>query len=264
MKVILINKKKLLLFLILILFFSGSMIYFNDIGYKVLEVLASDKMLPIYSVNTEEKKVAISFDAAWGDQFTDGILDILDKYKVKTTFFLVGFWVDRYPDMVKKIYERGHEIGNHSTTHPHMSKLSREEIIKELNTTGEKIYNITGKRPNLFRPPFGDYNNTLIKTAKECGYYTIQWDVDSLDWKELGVKPVVDRVTRNIKNGSIVLFHNNAKYVLEYLPLVIEKLQKEGYKIVPISELIIKKDYYIDHTGRQRKIDKSKSNNCIK
>lgn len=262
MKIIIITKRSIALIFTFIIIIGFSLIYYNDVSYKVLEVLASDKLLPIYCVDTDEKKIAISFDAAWGDQYTEGILDILDKYEIKTTFFLVGFWVDRYPDMVKKIYERGHEIGNHSTTHPHMSKLSREEIIKELNNTGEKIFNITGKKPNLFRPPFGDYNNRLIKTAKECGYYTIQWDVDSLDWKELGVKPVVDRVTRNIGNGSIVLFHNNAKYVLEYLPLVIEKLQKEGYKIVPISELIMKDDYYIDHTGRQKRVykDKTKEN----
>lgn len=213
-----------------------------------------DRQLPIYCVDTEEKKVAISFDAAWGDQFTDGILEILDRYNIKSTFFLVGFWVDKYPDEVRKIKEKGHDVGNHSSTHPHMSQLSSEKIAQELNITGDKIKNITGEKPFLFRPPFGDYNNTLIETAKQNGYYTIQWDVDSLDWKELGAQPVVDRVTRNVKKGSIVLFHNNAKYVLEYLPLVIERLQKEGYEIVPISQLIIKEDYYIDHTGMQKKL----------
>jgi len=260
MKIYAISKKSIIFTLAIIIAIGASFLYFHDIGYQVLAVLASDKLLPIYSVETEEKKIAISFDAAWGDQYTEGILDILDKYGVKTTFFLVGFWVDRYPDMVKKIHERGHEIGNHSSTHPHMSKLSKEKIIKELNNTGDKIYKLMGEKPFLFRPPFGDYNNTLIKTAEECGYYTIQWDVDSLDWKELGVAPVVDRVTRNIKNGSIVLFHNNAKYVLDYLPLIIEKLQKEGYKIVPISELIMKENYYIDHTGRQIRLKTEEKN----
>lgn len=255
MKFFVVSKKSIILTIIICIIVIFSLLFFNDISYKVLETLAPNKLIPIYSVETEEKKVAISFDAAWGDRYTEGILETLDKYNVKSTFFLVGFWVDRYPDMVKKIHKKGHDVGNHSSTHPHMSKLSKEQIAEELNQTGKKIHNLTGENPYLFRPPFGDYNNNLIKTAKECGYYTIQWDVDSLDWKELGVEPVVDRVTRNVENGSIVLFHNNAKYVLEFLPLVIEKLQKEGYKIVPISEIIMKDNYYIDHTGMQKKLD---------
>ncbi len=220
---------------------------------SIIEVFSEKKELPIYSVNTKEKKVAISFDAAWGDEYTNEILDILDKYEIKTTFFLVGFWVDKYPEKVKEIHERGHDIGNHSTTHPYMSKLSEEQILKELDKTGNKIEKLVGEEPILFRPPFGDYNDRLIEVCRENNYYAIQWDVDSLDWKELGVQPVVDRVSRNVQNGSIVLFHNNAKYVSEYLPLVIEKLQEEGYEIVPISQLIYKEDYYMDNTGRQHK-----------
>jgi polysaccharide deacetylase family sporulation protein PdaB len=214
-----------------------------------------EKKLPIYCVDTEEKKIAISFDAAWGDTHTKNILDILDKYDVKTTFFLVGFWVEKHPDLVKEISNRGHEIGNHSTTHPKMSMLSKEQIKEELETTSDKIEKIINKRPVVFRPPFGDYNDTLINTASSLNYHTIQWDVDSLDWKEIGVEHVVDRVIKNTKNGSIVLFHNNAKYVSEYLPLILEKLKSQGYEIVPISELIYKENYSMDSTGKQRKND---------
>ena len=127
-----------------------------------------------------------------------------------------------------------------------------EEIEKELNITGNKIKELIGEEPILFRPPFGDYNDRVIKVCRDNGYYVIQWDVDSLDWKELGVQPVVDRVTRNVQNGSIVLFHNNAKYITEYLPIVIE-ITRWGYEIVPVSRLIYKDDYYIDNTGRQIK-----------
>lgn len=218
---------------------------------NIAEVFSYKKELPIYSVETEEKKIAISFDAAWGDDYTLEILDILDKYDIKSTFFLVGFWVDKYPKHVKEIYNRGHDVGNHSTNHPYMTKLSDEEIIKELNITGDKIEKIIDDKPTLFRPPFGDYNDRLINVCRDNGYYVIQWDVDSLDWKEMGVQPVVDRVTRNVRNGSIVLFHNNAKYVLEYLPIIIERLQSEGYEIVPISQLIYKDNFYMDNTGRQ-------------
>ncbi|NLY85599.1 MAG: polysaccharide deacetylase family protein [Tissierellia bacterium] len=218
---------------------------------NIAQVFLPTKELPIYSVETNEKKVAISFDAAWGNEYTSFILDTLDKYNIKSTFFLVGFWVDKYPEDVKEIAKRGHDVGNHSTTHPNMSQLSKEKIIEELRTTGDKIEELTGVKPILFRPPFGDYNDLLIRTCREEGYYPIQWDVDSLDWKELGAQSVIDRVTRNVKNGSIVLFHNNAKYIREYLPVVIERLLEAGYEIVPISELIYKDNFIIDNTGRQ-------------
>lgn len=250
MRVFILTKRTLIIILCIVVLLAGVLSFFG-FKDKLIETISPSKVLPIYCVDTDEKKIAISFDAAWGDSYTKGILDILDEYNVKTTFFLVGFWVDRYPHLVKEMKDRGHEVQNHSSTHPHMSKLSKEQIANELNKTGKKIYDITGVRPSLFRPPFGDYNNTLINTAKDCGYYTIQWSVDSLDWKELGVEPVVDRVTRNIKNGSIVLFHNNAKYVLQYLPRVLKKVQEDGYTVVPISQLIIKENYEIDHTGKQ-------------
>lgn len=252
MRIYILQKRTLFIILCIIIIMFTALLSIFIRNQDIAAVFSSQKKLPIYSVETEEKKIAISFDAAWGDEFTEDILDTLDKYNIKTTFFLVAFWVDKYPDMVKKIYDRGHEIGNHSTTHPHMSKLTKEQIADELKITGDKIAAITGKEPVVFRPPFGDYNNLLIETAYELDYYTIQWDVDSLDWKELGVQPVVDRVTRNVKKGSIVLFHNNAKYVSEFLPLVLEKLQEQGYEIVPVSELIHKENYFMDSTGRQK------------
>ncbi|WP_077367151.1 polysaccharide deacetylase family sporulation protein PdaB [Anaerosalibacter sp. Marseille-P3206] len=243
-----------ILLVVVILFISIIYTSFTN-NISILEVFSQTKELPIYSVATEDKKIAISFDAAWGTEYTKDILDTLDKYEVKTTFFLVGFWVDKYPELVKEIHDRGHEIGNHSTNHPYMSKLSEEQIIEELSKTGNKIEELTGERPILFRPPYGDYNDKLIKVCMENGYYPIQWDVDSLDWKELGTQAVVDRVTRNVNNGSIVLFHNNAKYVSEYLPIVLEKLQKEGYEIVPVSKLIYKENFYMDNTGKQHSKD---------
>lgn len=239
--------------LVLIILIASIIVITVNKNYSVKNVFSSTKQLPIYSVEREDKKIAISFDAAYGDEYTQDILDTLDKYKIKSTFFLVKFWVDKFPDQVKDIADRGHDLGNHSATHPNMSQLSKEEMLKEINSTGDLIYDLTGKKSFLFRPPFGDYNDGLIEVCRENGYYPIQWDIDSIDWKELGVQPVVDRVTRNIKSGSIVLFHNNAKYVQEYLPIVIDKLLSEGYEIVPISELIYYDNYKIDNTGRQIK-----------
>lgn len=220
-------------------------------NYSVMNVFSVTRELPIYSVERNDNKIAISFDAAYGDEYTQDILDTLDKYNIKSTFFLVKFWMDKFPHQVKEIHKRGHEIGNHSATHPNMSQLSREEIAKELNDTGALIYELTNEKPFLFRPPYGDYNDAVIEVARENGYHTIQWDIDSLDWKELGVQPVVDRVVRNIDSGSIVLFHNNAKYIKEYLPLVIERLIEKGYEIVPVSELIYMEDYKINNNGKQ-------------
>src|SRR5690554_1546016 len=215
--------------------------------------MGQNRQIPIYSVDTPDKKIAISFDAAWGDEFTQEILDILEDHKIQSTFFLVKFWVDNYPEQVKAIHKAGHEIGNHSSTHPDMAKIPQEEIIHELNVTGEKIEKLTGEEPILFRPPFGSYNDTLINTARDLGYYTIQWDVDSLDWKEEGVQSIIQRVTSKVRNGSIVLFHNNAKYMTKALPAILNTLQTERYEIVPISQLIYREDYYVDHSGRQVK-----------
>ncbi|MCR1899798.1 polysaccharide deacetylase family sporulation protein PdaB [Irregularibacter muris] len=254
MKIFFVKKRTIATYFLIFILTSVSILYTQGITPRTIQVFMNpERQLPIYSVETPEKKIAISFDAAWGDEYTQEILDILEEHNIKSTFFLVGFWVDKYPHQVKKIFDEGHEIGNHSSTHPDMAKISQEEIIKELNVTGEKIEKIIGKKPILLRPPYGAYNNTLLTTAKEEGYYTIQWDVDSLDWKELGVEPMVERVTSKVKNGSIVLFHNNAKYLTQALPNILKTLQDEGYEIIPISELIYKEDYHIDHEGRQHK-----------
>lgn len=220
----------------------------------IMVFLSNNRELPIYSVDTDEKKIAISFDAAWGSERTDELLKILRDRNIKTTFFLVGIWVDKYPEKVREIAAEGHEIGNHSTSHPHMSKLSSEQIRKELEITQKKIEDLAGDRAvKLFRPPFGDYNDTLILTCKKLGYYPIQWDVDSLDWKDLGAEHMTKQVLGKVREGSIVLFHNDAKYTPAALPTILDKLIDEGYEIVPISELIYRDGYEIDHTGRQMK-----------
>ncbi|HOQ16666.1 MAG TPA: polysaccharide deacetylase family protein, partial [Defluviitaleaceae bacterium] len=160
---------------------------FNTVGKQ-------QRKLPIYCVETSEKKVALSFDAAWGADDTDDLLAILDKHGVKATFFLVGDWVRKYPEEVKKIAAAGHDIGNHSNKHPHMGQMSKEANIKEIMAAHEEVKKLTGIEMNLFRPPFGEYNNTVIEAAEACNYYTIQWDVDSLDWKEYGVDPMIKQV----------------------------------------------------------------------
>ncbi len=211
----------------------------------------ASRPLPVYNVETEEKKIAISFDAAWGEEKTDEILKILKDHDVHTTFFLVGYWVDKYPDHVKQIADAGHEIGNHSNTHPHMSELSSSEISQELRALSDKVEKITGTPTTLFRPPYGDYDDQVVLQARKDGYEVIQWNVDSLDWKNLGVEPMIQRTTKNLHPGDILLFHNNSQYITQALPTIIESIQSQGYQIVPISELVLSQPYWIDHTGMQ-------------
>lgn len=218
--------------------------------YAVLAV--KNKKTPIYCVQTEEKKVAVSFDCAWGTEHTDEILNVCKDYGIKVTFFAVEFWVKKNPEYVKKIVDEGHEIGTHSSTHSYMSKLSKEKIMQELNSSKSAIEEITGKNVVLFRPPYGDYNNALIECAEEAGLYTIQWDVDSLDWKDLTAKDIAYRVINKVGNGSIILCHNNGLHTAESLPIIFEFLTNKGYSFVPIGELIYKDDYVIDQTGRQK------------
>lgn len=208
---------------------------------------------PIYSVDRDDKKIAISFDCAWGNEYTAKLLETMKEYGVKCTFFAVSFWVEKYPDDLKEIVKNGHEVGTHSKTHPQMSKLSAEQIDYELEYSCNAIENITGKKVELFRPPFGDYNNRLIERAENRGLYTIQWDVDSLDWKNLSAKEIALRVISKTKSGSIILCHNNGLHTAESLPLIFADLIGKGYEFVPIGELIYKDGYKIAADGRQVK-----------
>lgn len=174
---------------------------------------------------------------------------------------MTGGWVKQYPNDVKAIYEQGHDLGNHSANHKNMSSLSNEEICNELNTVTENVKNLTSYQMNLFRPPYGDYDNHVIVKAKECGYFTIQWSVDSLDWKNYGVDAIVNEVLNNksLKPGAIILMHNSAKYTIQALPKVIEGLKEKGYEIVPVSQLIYTDNYHIDSEGKQIKNEQPSS-----
>lgn len=226
--------------------------FLRSILFDVATPTASARLLPIYAVGTDEKKIAISFDCAWGVEYTDKLLETMEKHGVKCTFFAVEFWVEKYPEYAKKIVDAGHELGTHSKTHPYMSKLSTSEIRTELESSSKAIERVTGVKPTLFRPPYGDYSNALIETATDLGLYTIQWDVDSLDWKNLSATEIALRVINGAKEGSIILCHNNGLHTADALPMIFSTLQNRGYTFVPIGELIYKDNYTIDHTGRQQ------------
>ena len=252
MKVFVLTKKNIIFYSVMLLAAVGIFATRWDSSVYVFNQNNASNPLPIYCVDKGEEKVcALSFDAAWGADDTNEIIRILDEHNIKTTFFVVGSWVDKYPEAVKALHDAGHEIMNHSDTHPHMTKISKEKMIEEVEECDRKIEAITGKKVDLFRPPYGDYNKDVVDTLIEQDHYTVQWSVDSLDWKDLTCEQIQKRVTENIHPGAIVLFHNAAKNTPAALPGIIKTLTDGGYKIVPVSELIYKDNYTIDHTGKQ-------------
>jgi len=216
----------------------------------IISTSATTRKLPIYSVQRDDKCISLTFDAAWGNEDTQQLIDILGKYDVRATFFVVGDWVIKYPESVKALADAGHEIMTHSDDHAHFSQLSSEKIRENINLSCDKIEQVTGIRPHLFRCPYGEYDDHVIQTLTDMGMKTIQWDVDSLDWKDLSADEIFQRVTNKAQSGSIVLFHNAAKHTPEALPSIIENLLSHGYRLIPVSELLLDGDFEIDHTGR--------------
>ncbi len=233
-----------LLFSFFSLLFPGSLTVSNS---------TTGRELPIYCVDTPDKKIALTFDAAWGNEDTSRILDILKKHDVHVTFFMTGGWVEAYPEDVKAILAAGHDLGNHSQNHKNMSQLSKDEQKKEIMDVHKTVKELTGYDMFLFRPPYGDYDDAVVTTAEACGYYPIEWDVDSLDWKDYGADDIIRRVSqhKHLGNGSIILCHNGAKYTADALDALITTLKDAGYTLVPVSQLIYRENYHMDHEGRQ-------------
>ncbi|MDE6967439.1 MAG: polysaccharide deacetylase family protein, partial [Clostridia bacterium] len=224
------------------------------ISNSTIMTSGESRKLPVYRVDTgDQKVVALSFDAAWGADKTQGIIDILNKYNIKATFFLVGFWVDKYDNEVKKLAENGFDIGNHSHNHLKMSTLQSKAIVEEIEYVNKKVETLTGKRPYVFRAPFGDYNNRLIENVTNLKMQAVQWSIDTLDWKGLGADEILNRVKSKASYGDIILFHNNSDHVLDALPKVIEYLLEKGYSFQTVSELVYKNGFNIDVNGVQHK-----------
>lgn len=247
MKIYVVTKRTLMLAasLLLMIAFSAPAVY------ESIETSVSSKELPIYSVERSDKKIAITFDSAWNDDDIDEIIRVLNEQSCPSTFFVTGNWAERFPESLKKLCNAGHEIGSHSYNHTLYSTLSRDEIIADMDKCDSVIESIVGIRPTLVRAPSGDYTNNSILACKETGRLCIQWDVDSLDWKELTEEEMKSRIFDRIQSGSILLFHNGTKQTASALPGILSALKNEGYEFVKVSDLIYKENYSIDHTGRQ-------------
>ncbi len=241
-----------LLFMILVGVFSLD--FGKGSNYLASQVSAIVKLQPIYRVAKEQKQVGISFDATWGSEYTEEILNKLDAYQVKATFFLPNTWITEYPELSKEIAQRGHEIGLHSATHPHFNTLSAAGMEQEIQDNYDKIKEITGQSARLFRPPFNEYNNTCIEVCDKLGVLPVLWSVDSLDWQGHAAKEISATVLPQITPGEIMLFDSNGKHTAQSLDLIFASLLEDGYQIVPLSRLLLQEESYIDYGGTQRVI----------
>lgn len=255
---IIFNKQKIYSYVIALLtvaiLFCGAT-FFRPHNLDTIQISANQsKLLPIYSVDTNEKNISLTINCAWNAEDIDSILDTLSKYKVHVTFFMVGDWVEKFPKEVKKIADSGHSIGNHSDTHPHVNELSLEKNKEQIRKCSDRIEKITGQKTNLYRGPYGEYNNTVIKAAEEESHKTIQWSIDTLDYTGLTGDQMWNRIKDKLTNGSIILMHNGTKHTADSLDKIIYNIIQKGYNIVPVSELIYNENYTIDNSGIQKQI----------
>lgn len=252
---IVFNKQKIYSYLValstvIVLFFVAAT--FTNKSGEIIQTMSQAKKLPIYNVDTNEPKIAFTMNCAWNADDIDQILATLSKHNTHITFFMVGDWVDKYPDAVKKISEAGHEIANHSDGHKHVNNLNIEENEKEVKLCSDKIEAITGKKTTLYRGPYGEYNNTVIQAAQNQNHITIQWNLDTLDYKGLTADEMWARLNGKVKNGDIILSHNGTKHTADSLDKILTNLELNGFKVVTVSDLIYKDNYIIDNNGTQK------------
>ncbi len=252
---IVFNKQKVYSYLValstvIVLFFVAAT--FTNKSGEIIQTMSQAKLLPIYCVKTNEPKVAFSMNCAWNADDIDSILETLSKHNVKITFFMVGDWVDKNPEAVKKISDAGHEIANHSDAHKHVNNLNLEENENEIKKCSDKIEKITGKKTTLYRGPYGEYNNTVIQAAENQKHITIQWSLDTLDYKGLTGDEMWARLEGKLKNGDIILSHNGTEHTADSLDKLLTNLKEKGFKVVTVSELIYEENYMIDGNGVQK------------
>lgn len=234
------------------LLFAAVFFLLNTAG-EAIQTAAAPRQLPIYSVKTDQKQMSLTINCAWDDSDMDQLLQILKDRNIKATFFIVGDWCKKYPQAVKKLADAGHELASHSDTHPDMTRLSREQIAEELRASKEKIEAVSGQKIRLFRPPSGSYNDAVVSTARSLGWEVIQWSNDSIDWKTPPVEDMVERVLKKAAPGDILLFHAGKKNTPAALEIILDRLLAQGYRFLPVGELIYPEPYTIDHAGKQAK-----------
>ncbi len=215
------------------------------------KVSAADKKLPVYGVERTDNKIAVTFDCAWGNSNTDLLLSLLKDVNAKATFFVTGEFCDKYPEDVKKMFDAGHEIGNHSNAHPHVEGININDLIEDTRECTKKIKMITGEEPKLYRAPYGEYDDNVITTIEGMGFNVIQWSVDSIDWQEPEPDTIIKRIVEGTKSGSILLFHNDLENTAKALPQLLTMLKQKGFTFSKVSDILYSENYHIDSSGIQ-------------
>lgn len=208
---------------------------YNNLPIKTRETFGEIK--PIYEGPKDKKMMAFTCNVAWGNEFIPDLLEVFEQNDVKATFFVEGRWAEKYPDLLKMMSSKGHEIGNHGYSHAHHAKLSLEQNINEIKKAEDALYKVIGKKPVLFAPPYGEYSDLTVKASDSLGYKLIMWTIDTIDWKKPGVDYIINKVVKNADNGKIVLMHPTEDAV-KAMPIVIKQLKEQGYKITTVSELL--------------------------
>ncbi|CUH96298.1 putative membrane protein [Propionispora sp. 2/2-37] len=211
----------------------------STVYVEIAELIANGPMA-IAGTRTEQKVVALTFDHSWGNKFTPSILDTLKQNDVKVTFFIMGPWAKKFPEVAQRMVTDGHEIASHGYRHENYGDKPTEWVREDIQKAHELIKEVTGAEPTLLRPPNGHYSQNSLKVTDELGYKTIIWNVDSLDWKNPGRDVIVERVMKRLKPGAIILMHASDTPVqtAEALPILLDKIKAEGYKIVTVGELL--------------------------
>jgi peptidoglycan/xylan/chitin deacetylase (PgdA/CDA1 family) len=253
MKIVVFNARRFLKYLLIMAAAAFVITAFSLTGMNVLGVFSDQREIPIYSVDVPDKAASITFDCAWGSDDIPGILASLKEADVRATFFIVGQWAEKYPDKVRMIAKDGHDIANHSYSHLRMGGMDRTKATGELKDCRNLLERLSGTKCELFRAPYGEYSDTLITEARQQGLYTIQWDVDSLDWRPgISQDEIINRINTKVNNGSIILFHNDTPHTAQILPSILSVLRNKGYSLLPVSKMIMRDNYYIDFEGRQK------------
>ncbi len=219
--------------------------------FNAVTASADERKLPIYCVDRGDNKIALTFDCAWGNSNTDELLSILKNANAKATFFVTGEFCDKYPEDVKKFYDAGHSVQNHSDMHPHVNGMNINSLIEDTRECSRKIKMITGEEPVLYRSPYGEYDDNVITTVEGMGLKVIQWSVDSIDWEDPDPYTIYERITSKTESGSILLFHNDLENTTEALPEILTELLQCGFEFATVEDMIYYEDYYIDNTGKQ-------------
>lgn len=254
---IMIFKGKNFSFIITVVILVSLIIYnFLGVHTNVLANVTSNTidegLLPIFGVSSSDMKIALTFDCAWENSDTMLLIDILDKYDVKATFFATGDWCERYPDDVLMLFQNGHAIENHSYNHPHVQSIAKDKLISDTLACDDIIESITGVRPTLYRSPYGEFSDSMLSVFEtHLPHKVIQWTADSRDWQGRQPHDMAHTIISNTQSGGILLFHNDTINTPQALEIILPALQDDGFQFVLVKDLILWDDYSINHQGLQ-------------